>query len=148
MILISHRGNLNGSKPQDENRIYYIEKAIQKGFDVEIDLWVYQNELFLGHDEPQYLTSLDWLKTHSSKLWIHCKNLECLEIMNSFSFKKLNYFFHENDEATITSKGDIWCYPGNYINNGVTVCLQYETIPSYIKGICSDEILKYEKENT
>ena len=148
MILISHRGNLNGPSPKDENRIYYIEKAIKAGFDVEIDLWIYNKELFLGHDTPQYPVSLDWLLKHDDKLWIHCKNLECLEYMNSYSFMGLNYFFHESDEATLTSMGYMWCYPGNYINEGITVCLKHNDIPEYVKGVCSDEIIKYEKENS
>ena len=143
MLLISHRGNLNGSSIKDENRPYYIEKAIEKGFDVEIDLWLYQNELFLGHDVPQYPINLDWLRKNDEKLWIHCKNLECLEYMNSYSFMGLNYFYHEKDEATLTSMGYIWCYPDNYIKDGITVCLDYKDVPSYIKGVCSDEIEKY-----
>ena len=35
MILISHRGNLNGKKVDEENSPKYIEKALKEGFDVE-----------------------------------------------------------------------------------------------------------------
>ena len=38
MILISHRGNVNGKLPNRENTISYIKEAIAKGFDVEIDI--------------------------------------------------------------------------------------------------------------
>ena len=40
MILISHRGNLNGTSPF-ENHPEYIQKALLKGFDVEIDVWFF-----------------------------------------------------------------------------------------------------------
>ena len=39
MILISHRGNLKGINPQRENEPLYIVEALEKGFDVEIDVW-------------------------------------------------------------------------------------------------------------
>ena len=39
MILISHRGNLNGPNEDRENSPYYIMEAIDDGYDVEVDLW-------------------------------------------------------------------------------------------------------------
>jgi len=56
MKIIAHRGNLTGPNPLRENSIDYIEEAISEGFDVEIDLWVEDNQCHLGHDGPQ-LTS-------------------------------------------------------------------------------------------
>ena len=43
MILISHRGNLNG-KTDDENKPKYIEEAFSQGFDVEVDVWYIDNQ--------------------------------------------------------------------------------------------------------
>jgi len=37
-------------------------------------------------------------------LWIHCKNLKALELVPS----ETNYFWHQNDDFTLTSKGYIW----------------------------------------
>ena len=34
MILISHRGNLNGVNVKKENSVDYIEEALDQGFDV------------------------------------------------------------------------------------------------------------------
>ena len=39
MFYISHRGNLKGPDRQNENKIEYINNALKKNFDVEIDLW-------------------------------------------------------------------------------------------------------------
>jgi len=38
MILISHRGNINGRLESYENAPNYIDSAISKGYDVEIDI--------------------------------------------------------------------------------------------------------------
>ena len=40
-ILIAHRGNTRGPKPEKENQPEYILQAIQEGFDVEIDVWMF-----------------------------------------------------------------------------------------------------------
>ena len=47
MKIISHRGNLEGRIPEDENNPDYIHEAIESGFDVEIDLWLYENGFYL-----------------------------------------------------------------------------------------------------
>ena len=62
--LISHRGNINGPDISNENHPTYIEKAINLGFDCEVDIWVVNKELFLGHDEPMYKTTVDFLSNY------------------------------------------------------------------------------------
>jgi hypothetical protein len=76
MILISHRGNIDGKYESQENEPNYIDKAISKGFDVEIDVWYVDGNLLLGHDKPDYFTDFEFIKNRNSKLWIHCKNVE------------------------------------------------------------------------
>ena len=53
MILIAHRGNIDGPSEM-ENHPDHIQKALDAGFHVEVDAWVIDGEIFLGHDEPQY----------------------------------------------------------------------------------------------
>ena len=54
MRLISHRGNTSGPNPSRENHPDYIHEAIDKGFEVEVDVWRLGDKWFLGHDKPQY----------------------------------------------------------------------------------------------
>ena len=142
MILISHRGNINGRIEEAENRPDYIEDTIRLGYDVEIDVWVIEGTFHLGHDEPQYPISLNWLYERKDKLWIHCKNIEAMEWFNSL-YGTYNYFWHENDVATLTSKGYIWSNIDHYFKNGITVSLEYKELPDYIWGVCSDYIYSY-----
>lgn len=147
MILISHRGNVTGINTELENTPEYIDAAINLGFDVEIDMSLYQNKLFLGHDMPQYEISYEWIYKRINKLWIHCKNLDIVEyfyILNKTN-KKFNYFWHQQDDVTLTSLGYIWSYPGrNQIKNKIIVLpeLQKDDITQCI-GICSDYIKNY-----
>ena len=68
MILISHRGNLNGKIPLRENEPDYIWLAIQAGYNVEIDIWFVDGKFKLGHDEPTYDFPFELFENHFSKL--------------------------------------------------------------------------------
>lgn len=144
MKIIAHRANLNGPNLLRENSPEYIEEALFQGFDVEIDV-SYDNKdkcFYLGHDEPQYVVSLYWLSQYRENLWVHCKNLEAL-----FEFSKtaFNYFWHQNDDYTLTSKNNIWSYPGKiYTSNTVIVMPEWDNqnwdTLKYVNcyGICTD----------
>jgi len=147
MILISHRGNINGKIVERENQPEYIDEAISLGYDVEIDVWGIDGELFLGHDEPQYPTDFDWLKERSSNLWIHCKNIDALLYFTDidYSLELFNYFWHETDTVTLTSENWIWAFPGKQpINGSIAVMPEmYDDDVSEAAGVCSDYIEKY-----
>jgi len=143
MIFISHRGNLDGKVPNNENSPEYISKALSKGFDVEIDVWFVENNFFLGHDAPEYKINSKFLE--NDKLWCHAKNIDAL-----LNLSKINsiYFWHQEDDYTLTSNGYIWTYPGKNLTNK-SICVlpeleKKEKLNCY--GICSDFILKYRND--
>lgn len=143
MILIAHRGNFNGREPMKENSPEHISRALNFGFNVEIDVWKTDSGLFLGHDKPDYQTNERFL--NNPNFFIHCKNIEAL-----IHFKNLNlnceYFWHENDSYTLTSKNNIWVYPGKKLIDGsiaVMPEIDFDGDLNLCYGICSDIILKY-----
>lgn len=146
MILISHRGNINGVIKENENRPDYIDNALRLGYEVEIDVWKKDRRFFLGHDNPQYEIDITWIDDRSNKLWVHCKNVELLVFFNQFNFD-INYFWHQEDTVTLTSKKYIWAYPGKQpIKNSIAVMPEiYNDDVSQCLGICSDYIIKYKK---
>ena len=140
--LISHRGNFIGPEPSQENKPSTILNAIDNGFDCEIDIWFINEELFLGHDESSYMTSLSFLSEIEEFIWIHCKNFEALEYFNLTN--KFNYFWHEEDRFTITSSGYIWTYPGNIVGENSVIVNNDKKISEYnCYGVCSDYISLY-----
>jgi hypothetical protein len=145
MIYIAHRGNTNGKFESYENEPNYIDKAISDGFDVEVDVWMIEGVLYLGHDEPQYGITQHWLNERNSKLWIHCKNVEAMEWFNSIG--GFNYFWHQQDTVALTSMNIIWAYPGKQpIIGSIAVMpeIHNDDLDSCI-GICSDYIENYKK---
>jgi len=148
MILISHRGNLEGKNTEIENHPDYIDEAISKGYDVEIDVWYDGGKLLLGHDEPQYKVSLEWLENRSPSLWIHCKNMDALSYFNEYGDTKssqFNYFSHDVDMGVLTSHNYIWST--NLYNRGILVLPEVfgKTPNEGTLGICSDIIQNYKK---
>ena len=145
MIFISHRGNLNGRHESLENLPNYIDVAISKGYDVEIDVWCKDDILWLGHDKPDYGIDFRWFRDRISKLWIHCKNIDALNYFNNCGYE-INYFWHQEDDFTITSSGYFWTYPGKQLTtNSIAVMpetKEFENIEIAF-GICSDYIEKY-----
>ena len=147
MKYISHRGNIDGKIPSMENHPSYIDKAITLGYEVEIDVWMVEGVLLLGHDEPQYGVTQSWLNDRVDKLWIHCKNIEAMEWFNAIG--EFNFFWHETDTVTLTSKRYIWAYPGKQpIADSIAVMpeIHNDSVVSCI-GICSDVIKKYKDES-
>ena len=142
MKLISHRGNINGVRPEEENTTEYVDRAIKLGYDVEIDVWFKDNFFYLGHDGPERIVSLDWLLARSKNLWIHCKNFESLSFLCDFD---LILFFHEKEDYTIISNKKIWAHNLSNIDDKCVIpLLTKNQITNWIKqpvyGVCSDFI--------
>ena len=150
MILISHRGNINGKNVERENHPSYIDEAIEAGYDVEIDVWYLGGRLFLGHDSAQYVVDIHWLENRSNKLWIHCKNMDALSYFNEYEWKQsiqFNYFSHDVDMGVLTSHSYIWST--NLCDRGILVLPEvFNNEPNEgTIGICSDVIEKYKDES-
>ena len=146
MKIIAHRANINGPISKNENQKSSIKDCLDSGYDVEIDIRLLEGNLYLGHDKPQIIISLEELRIFKNKAWVHCKNLQAFSFFRQIE-EGFNYFWHEKDSYTLTSKGYIWAYPGkelsqecicvmpeiNFSNNNIKVL---KNLP--ISGICTD----------
>jgi hypothetical protein len=138
MKIIAHRGNTLGPDTENENNPDHITKALLLGFDVEIDLWVVDDALFLGHDLPQYAIDEEFL--HTPGLWIHCKNVHAMAYCKSKNIRN-NFFWHQEDDMVLTSTGVVWTYPGKPLTS-FSVAVMPESRPfrdlHTAYGICTD----------
>ena len=95
MIVIAHRGLLDGPNKLLENSPIQIKKCIDEGYDVEIDLRYEHGKLYLGHDLAQYEITFEFLLSYKNNLWIHCKDAESLFFMqqkNKGFVKQITHF--------------------------------------------------------
>jgi hypothetical protein len=153
MIYIAHRGLFLGPDKEKENHPDQVRLALEHGYDCEIDVRVMNNKFYLGHDNPDYEVDEDWLR--HSNLWIHIKNAETLIWFYRCKSWKYNYFWHEEDQYTLTSKGFVWTHPkSQLISTSIMVMPEYvdSTLNNAVQAkcfaICSDfvEIIKNKRE--
>ena len=142
MILIAHRGNINGKVPKKENTPEYIQEALDQGYHVEVD--VYSTDIsgfWLGHDRADHSVSSAWLKDNA--IWCHAKTFDALEGLIK---QNIHCFYHHADKYTLTSKGYIWAFPGQLGGkNTIAVHPDQLTETEYLEcsGLCSDYVSKY-----
>ena len=141
MKLISHRGNITGRQPDQENTPAYIETALAI-YDCEIDVYYKDQKFYLGHDKSETEVNKDFL-LHPG-LWCHAKHYASLQALLDIG---AHCFFHQRDDYTVTSQGIIWAYPGQKGDKN-TVCvhpheLDIENVKKFY-GVCADNIKDYE----
>lgn len=146
MKIICHRGNLNGPNPMTENHPMQIDKCIEKGYDVEIDLWA-GDGLWLGHDGPEYPITKEWLTFRQRNLWVHCKNIEAVMFLRERA-PHIHWFWHQEDDYTLTSHGWVWAYPNKPVpeSSSRSVCVMpeiYNSDVSNFQAVCTDYPERY-----
>lgn len=143
MKLISHRGNTSGANPELENSPDYLLAAIELGVDVEVDIWYDGVSLSLGHSEPKYLVTFDFIDSIKDKAWFHCKNLAALDFFVDKKDDSYRYFWHQNDSYSLTSNGLIWAYPGVSLSKNVIIVdfkENYDYSDQEVYGVCVDYV--------
>jgi len=142
MKIIAHRGLLYGPDPEKENTVDSIENALDQGFDVEVDVWLYyhSHSLRLGHDKggpalPSHLLEND-------KVWFHAK---CIHSLRFLIKKDKRVFYHTDEDVVMTSKRELWALPGKGFAGSYIVLPETtgENIPNGALGICTDYAIKY-----
>lgn len=140
MLLISHRGNTNGKIVEENHPDLLMHVLNATNFHIEIDVWCIKGRIYLGHDEPDYEICRSFLD--EKRFICHAKNYEALFMLNNTI---LHYFWHEEDDFTLTSSNYIWTYPGKYAGPNSIIVDNSPTPSKYsCYGICSDYVQKYQ----
>jgi hypothetical protein len=143
MKYIAHRGLTDGPNINLENWPDQISKSLDSGYDCEVDLWVVDSDFYLGHNGPDYQVSYKFLE--QTGLWIHAKNLSALHWLTQTD---LEYFWHQEDDFTLTSHNYIWTYPGKELTQHSVMVMpewndpKFENLNYNCYGICSDYVAK------
>jgi len=174
LVIISHRGNQFGPALflQDENTWNSIQNAVKFGFHVEIDLWhVHENEIKenkenkenkekefkCGHESHWWsILTFEQIHQYRHQLWIHTKSIPMLSQLIQYNQKCIgqdkdqqwHYFFHQQDDVTLTSDGWMWTFPRPHLyldpDHSIAVLPEYhpQTLikckQNEVKGICTD----------
>jgi hypothetical protein len=148
MRLISHRGNLDGPEPDKENRPEFIQAAIDKGYDVEVDVRLIDGKLFLGHDKPDHAICIEWLLERKDRLWVHAKNFQAMDLLIEHGFQ---IFCHQADRhAVIGNTRYLWSCDLSEANERSVIPLissdevdGNKGLDMRFHGVCSDYIRRF-----
>ncbi|NYZ17818.1 hypothetical protein HL658_35195 [Azospirillum sp. RWY-5-1] len=99
MKIYSHRGNLSGKSPR-ENEPAFILEAIAAGFHVEVDLRFVDGAYFLGHDGPEH--PIDLADFDREEIIFHLKTPHVPALRHA------DCFAIENDPYVLTRLGLLW----------------------------------------
>jgi hypothetical protein len=125
---VCHRGNLFGKQIPSENKPNILQIRDVQHLDVECDVWWQNGKLWLGHDIPEYETTLEWLSQSPRRL-IHAKDGLTFEYLLGESGKRaldLHIFYHTDEDYVLTSKGIVIVYPGKPLLKG-SLCMMPES---------------------
>jgi hypothetical protein len=139
MLIISHRGKLDGEEPGNEP--LQIERCIAEGFQVEVDLFWDGKKAFFGHDGPTYPVVLE--EWDREDIFFHLKTPLLPD------FKKADAFGIDSDPFVLTLRGYVWTNYGTAANKDSIVCSPElvgaeEALESFLQrvegaaGICTD----------
>ena len=151
MKLIAHRANIDGCESWLENKPEQVDRCINLGYDVEVDVRYdpLTQVFWLGHDEPKYKVNWKWMANRHKNLWIHCKDITTLYEFTKYQQSGYQYFWHQEDDFTLTSNNQIWTYPGKpYTPNTIIVMPEkFTDIKNlndlktyYCYGVCTDYV--------
>src|SRR6185369_258352 len=100
MKIIAHRGNLTGPEPKYENGVFTISVALNRGFDIEIDVWKLPNTggYRLGHDAPMMHQSVPQWFLEQPGVWCHAKDLYTLQHLQENP--KINSFWQVDESVS------------------------------------------------
>ncbi len=138
LIVIAHRGNISGPDPEKENKQQYLQEALDKGYDVEVDVRATHQEGFWysGHDGKDSEIEEEFLLKDG--VWCHAKDIVTLHRLQEIG---AHCFFHERDSATLTSEGYIWTFPLEKLTL-ISICvmpeLQRIQTLDICAGVCTD----------
>lgn len=142
MRLISHRGNIMGPSQYENNPNLISEVITKHKLEVEIDLWNISGHLYLGHSGPVYKVEPSFFK--NKPLLVHCKNIAAIDFC--LNQGNIECFWHDEDDYTFTSSGNLIAYPGRSLTNK-TIAMKAEHFSfaelDICAGLCSDYIAAF-----
>ena len=157
MILISHRGNVNGPNPEQENTPVAIDSVLERNLFCEVDVWRIDGKFYLSHDPPdkkKHNIHFSFFEQRAQNLIIHCKNIYALQYFHEDISNMYNYFWHQEDDYTLTSWGWIWAYPekklSHFSENIAIAVMPERCVTPFTKeelnnfaGVCTDQVTYY-----
>jgi hypothetical protein len=142
LILISHRGNLDGSDPAHENTPDYLHVALHAGYAVCCHVILYHGAFFLPTAAGHY--KLPYAMLSNPKVWFLADDAVTLSALCDVNAHAVPL----NSQVALTSVHYLWCAPGESLPPRSIAVFPERGPAGWLEsgdpaGLCSDEISRY-----
>lgn len=113
-LRIYHRGNSRRA-PAVENDPVRLSTIVAAGGHVEVDVWLHEGVVFVGHDAPATVVDWSWLVDIASRALIHCKDGATFVGLRTWFAERgieADLFYHTTEDYALSTGGKIIVYPG------------------------------------
>jgi hypothetical protein len=141
-ILIANRGNTNGQKEADENKLAYLQAALKAGWHVCADVVFHQGSFLLPFDGGFNVATPSFFS--NQRVWSRCHDADTLDALCTINS---HAFFVNETGPTLTSAQFIWT-PAPYDLSQRSIAFLPENSPNWIEkfepaGVCSNCPARY-----
>jgi hypothetical protein len=142
-IIISHLGNISGRIPDRENRLTYVQAALQAGWHVMVDVRYHNGGFYLPHDSgfdcvpPAFFSK--------QRIWSRAADPETLDALCNIGAHAL---VASNAPFTLTSSQFVWTLPGQPLSQRAIAVYPELGEANWLDlyepaGLCSNEPAAY-----
>lgn len=142
LILIAHRGNIDGRVEDKENTPAHIEAALKAGYNVSCDIGLLHDSFVLPTSRGYH--RLPYALLSNPRMWFRAADpitLDALCAANAHAVPA-------SVDVTLTSVHYLWCMPGAVLTPRSIACFPELATPDWLlgaepAGLCSNEISRY-----
>lgn len=142
-IIISHLGNTNGRKPELENTLPYVQKALKKGWHVCIDVVFHQDAFLLPFDGGFHVAPPGLLS--KQRVWCRAHDPETVDALCNIG---AHCFLNSENFMSLTSSQFIWTLAPHPLVPRAIAVFPEDANASWLEnfepaGLCSNAPMRY-----
>lgn len=142
-IIISNRGNIDGCRPELENTLPYVQKALKEGWHVCVDVFFHCGAFILPFDGGFHVAPPALLS--KQRVWCRAHDADTMDALCNIT---AHCFLNSDSFMSLTSSQFIWTNPPHRLVARSIAMLPETTGPDWLDsaepaGLCSNEPLRY-----
>jgi hypothetical protein len=142
-IIIAHLGNTDGRKPELENSLPYIQKALKEGWHVCVDVIFKYGQFLLPHTDGHHLAQPALLS--KQRVWSRAFDADTIDALCNIN---AHCFLHSESFMSLTSAQFIFTLPPHVLSPRSIAMLPETTDDAWLRnsepaGLCSNAPRRY-----
>lgn len=142
-IIISHLGNTDGRRPELENTLAYVQKALKEGWHVCVDVVFHCGSFLLPVEGGFNVVPMALLA--KQRVWSRAHDADTMDALCNIN---AHCFLNSESFMSLTSSQFIWTLPPHALVSRAIAMLPETAEPEWLEnsepaGLCSNEPRRY-----